>query len=104
MTNRGDLFRFVPITIYSGWLSDMDRERIERQLKLAEEQQADCEKVLTNDKVDAKEWRRNAKWRHLDADTRALKRRVIAVKGIEDREAEALQRKADKVAAAAAAE
>ena len=82
----------------------MDRERIERQLKLAEKQQADWEQVLTNDKVEAKQWRRNAKWRHLDADTRALKRRIIAVKGIEDREAEALQRKADKVAATADAE
>ncbi|MCP4173386.1 MAG: hypothetical protein GY758_21730 [Fuerstiella sp.] len=82
----------------------MDRERIERQLKLAEKQQADWEQVLTNDKVEAKEWRRNVKWRHLDADTRALKRRIIAVKGIEDREAEALQRKADKVAATADAE
>ncbi|HIE96313.1 MAG: hypothetical protein ABGZ23_04220 [Fuerstiella sp.] len=82
----------------------MDRERIERQLKLAESQQADWEKVLTNDKVDAKEWRRNAKWRHLDADTRALKRRIIAVKAIEDREAEATQRKADRAAATADAE
>ncbi len=79
----------------------MDRERIERQLKLAESQQADWEKVLTNDKVDAKEWRRNAKWRHLDADTRALKRRIIAVKVIEDREAEAVQRKAERAAATA---
>ncbi|MCP4171241.1 MAG: hypothetical protein GY758_10775 [Fuerstiella sp.] len=82
----------------------MDRERIERQLKLAENQQADWEKVLTDDKVDAKEWRRNAKWRHLDADTRALKRRIIAVKAIEDREAEAVQRKADRTATTADAE
>ena len=82
----------------------MDRERIERQLKLAEKQQADWEKVLTNDKVDAKEWRRNAKWRHLDADTRALKRRIIAVKAVEAREAEAVQRKADRTAATADAD
>ena len=82
----------------------MDRERIERQLKLAETQQADWEKVLTKDKVDAAEWRRNAKWRHLDAATRALKRRILAVKGIEDREAEALQRKADRAAATVDAE
>jgi len=82
----------------------MDRERIERQLKLAEKQQADWEKTLTNDKVDAKEWRRNAKWRHLDAGTRALKRRIIAVKAIEDREAEAAQRKADRTVATADAE
>jgi len=72
----------------------MDRERIERQLKLASQTLADCEKQLDKDKVAPEQRRKLPKWRHLDADVRALKRRLLAVKGVEEREAEALQRKA----------
>lgn len=71
----------------------MDRERIERQLKLAEQRRSDCEKQLDGDKVPAEKRRQNPKWRSLDADVRALKRRIIAVKQIEEREEAALQRK-----------
>ncbi len=79
----------------------MDRERIERQLKLAQENLSQWVKRLDADKVEEKARRRNAKWRSLDADVRSLKRRLIAVQAIEDREAAAEQRKSEKTVTAA---
>ena len=77
----------------------MDRERIERQLKLAQENLDQWVKHLGIN--DGKALKKNAKWRSLDADVRALKRRLIAVGQVEEREAAAEQRKAEKAAAAA---
>ncbi|MEZ6060753.1 MAG: hypothetical protein R3C19_10350 [Planctomycetaceae bacterium] len=82
----------------------MDRQRIERQLKLAQEDLLRWEKQLDAQKVDAKKRSKNPKWRSLNADVRALKRRMIAVKGIEAREAAAAERKAAKQEAAASAD
>ena len=64
----------------------MDRERIERQVKLAEQKRAAREKKLDGDKVAADKRRADPKWRSLDADVRTLKRRIIAVKEVEARE------------------
>lgn len=77
----------------------MDRQRIERQLKLSQETLAQWEKQLDADKVEQSARKKNAKWRSLDADVRALKRRLIAVGEVEEREAAAEQRKAEKAAA-----
>jgi len=77
----------------------MDRQRIERQLKLAQENLSVWEKQLDAEKVEVTARKKNAKWRALDADRRAIKRRLIAVAGIEEREAAAEQRKAEKAAA-----
>jgi hypothetical protein len=74
----------------------MDRQRIERQLKLAQDKLQQCQKALGDDKVAS----RDAKWRSLDADCRALKRRLNAVSAVEEREAAAIQRKAEKEQAA----
>ena len=85
----------------------MDRERIERQLKKAEQDLVDCEKQLDKEKVAPEQRSRNAKWRHADADRRAMKRRLLAVMEIEEREAAALERKnqdPDAVAEEATAE
>ena len=71
----------------------MNRERIERQLKLAEKNLADCVKKLDADNVAADKRAKNPKWRHLDGDMRALKRRLLAVKSVEEREAAAAERK-----------
>ncbi|MCH2210137.1 MAG: hypothetical protein MK110_02465 [Fuerstiella sp.] len=79
----------------------MDRQRIERQLKLAQEKLSQWVKQLDAQKVDEKTRRRNAKWRSLDADVRQLKRRLIAIGAIEEREVAAEQRKAEKSGAAA---
>ncbi|MEP3482430.1 MAG: hypothetical protein ABJZ55_24525 [Fuerstiella sp.] len=74
----------------------MNRERIERQIKQAAQDLETCEKALG---ADAKALKKSPKWRAADADLRALKRRLIAVKGVEDREKEALARKAEATAA-----
>ena len=79
----------------------MDRERIERQLKLAEQELAACEKQLDKQKVDAAARAKQPKWRKADADVRAIKRRLLAVKGVEEREAAAAERKAGGEVAAA---
>ena len=71
----------------------MDRERIERQVKLAEQKRAAREKKLDGDKVAAEKRGADPKWRSLDADVRTLKRRIIAVKEVEAREAAALERR-----------
>ena len=71
----------------------MDRERIERQVKLAEQKLAACEKQMDSDNVPAEKRRLQPKWRTLDADVRALKRRLNALKEVEEREAAALERK-----------
>ncbi len=101
VTIRGSIFarnhRVVPSLLLLNRL--MDRQRIERQLKLAQENLSVWEKQLDADKVEETLRRKNAKWRSLDADVRTLKRRLIAVKGIEEREAAAEQRKAEKAAA-----
>lgn len=89
--------RVVPSLQLSNCL--MDRQRIERQLKLAQENLSVWEKQLDADKVEVASRRKNAKWRSLDADVRTLKRRLIAVSGIEEREAAAEERKAEKAAA-----
>ncbi|APZ93947.1 hypothetical protein [Fuerstiella marisgermanici] len=71
----------------------MDRERIERQVKLAEQKRAAREKQLDADKVPADKRKTDPKWRSLDADVRTLKRRINAVKEVEEREAAAEERK-----------
>lgn len=68
----------------------MNRERIERQIKQAAQDLEACEKALGGDAAALK---KSPKWRSLDGDLRALKRRLIAVKGVEEREKEALARK-----------
>lgn len=74
----------------------MDRERIERQLKLAEQELAACEKQLDKDKVDAAARAKHPQWRSVDANLRAIKRRLIAVKEVEEREAAAAEHRANK--------
>ena len=79
----------------------MDRERIERQVKLAAQNLADCEKQMDKDKVDPAQRRKSPKWRHFDADLHAVKRRLLAVKAVEEREAAALERRNQTADAAA---
>lgn len=80
----------------------MDRERIERQLKMASLVLADFEKQLDKEKVAPEARKKNAKWRQLDGDVRAFKRRVLAVREIEEREAAAIERKNNQGAEAVA--
>lgn len=79
----------------------MDRQRIERQLKLAQENLDQWVKQLDADKVETQARRKNAQWRSLDAGVRTLKRRLLAVAEVEERESAAEQRRAEKSSAAA---
>ncbi|GAB5442901.1 MAG: hypothetical protein Fues2KO_32500 [Fuerstiella sp.] len=79
----------------------MDRERIERQLKLAQQRLADHEKQLDGQKVAAEKRGQDPKWRSLDSDVRALKRRINSVKQVEEREAAAAERRSGAEAVAA---
>lgn len=76
-----------------------DRTRIERQLALSQQKLSAFEAVLANEGVTGKAKGRNATWRHLNADYRQLKRRLLAVVAVEAREAAAVQRKAELAAA-----
>ncbi len=52
-------------------------------------------------RCNGKQKSKDPKWRHLNADARQLKRRLLAVAAIEEREAAAAQRKAEKANAEA---
>ena len=73
-----------------------DRKRIERQLEVAKQNVATCEKQLETAGVTGKARTKDTKWRHLNADYRQIKRRLLAVAAIEQREADAIARKAEK--------
>lgn len=79
-----------------------DRNRIERQLELARENVANREKQLEAAGVTGKQKAKDPVWRHLNADYRQLRRRILAVAAVEEREAAAIQRKAEKQNALAA--
>ena len=69
----------------------MDRERIERKLKMAEGNLAACVKQLDAAKVPADQRAKSTKWRALDGERRTLIRRIRAVAAVEEREAAAKQ-------------
>lgn len=73
-----------------------DRPRIERQLSLAKQELSACESKLAAAGVTGKELKKNAVWRHLNAEFRQLKRRLLAVAAVEEREAAVVQRRAEK--------
>lgn len=79
----------------------MDRSRIERQLKFAQENLAAFEKTLKSKKVEEAKWSLDPKWRELQGDCRKVKRRLNAVSAVEERETAAGQAKTDKAAAEA---
>jgi len=81
-----------------------DRSRIERQLTMAQQQLTACETKLATDGITGKARGKNAVWRLLNAGYRQLKRRLIAVAAVEEREANVLQRKAEKANAAGTVE
>ncbi len=78
-----------------------DRSRIERQLSVSKQKLSAFESQLADRGVTGKAKSRDAVWRHLNANYRQLRRRLIAVEGVEAREAAALQARAEKNAAPA---
>ncbi|MFM8725669.1 MAG: hypothetical protein ACKON9_11155 [Planctomycetaceae bacterium] len=81
-----------------------DRTRIERQLTLSQQKLSAFEQQLAGEGVPGKAKGRNATWRHLNADYRQLRRRLLAVAAVEAREAAAVQKKAELAAAAQSSE
>lgn len=75
-----------------------DRTRLERTLKTAEQQLSAWETALTKAGVEESARRLDPTWRKLSAIRRQVRQRIRAVAGVEKREADALQRKADKAA------
>ena len=73
-----------------------DRTRIERQLTFSQQQLSVIEAKLETDGITGKARGKNPVWRKLSAEHRQLRRRLYAVSTLEKREAEAIQRKADK--------
>jgi hypothetical protein len=73
-----------------------DRTRIERQLSMAQQQLSALETKLAAEGVTGKARNKNAVWRHLNADYRQLKRRMLAVAALEAREADVVKRREEK--------
>lgn len=74
-----------------------DRSRIERQLTISKQKLSALETKLAEKNISGKKaLSRNAVWRHLNANYRQLRRRMIAVEGVEAREAAVAQARAEK--------
>lgn len=71
-----------------------NRAVLERQLAQARAGRASWADELASRGVAEGDYRRDPKWRSLDAECRAVATRINAVAAVEAREAEALQRKA----------
>jgi len=78
----------------------LSRTILERQLQEAKDALADWVKTLAAKGVDRAQHRRDPRWRQLNADINAVRRRLNAVAETEAINAEVAQRKADKLAAA----
>lgn len=71
-----------------------NRAVLERQLADAKADLESWAQNLASRGVAESDYRRDPKWRALDADRRAVATRIRAVAALEQREAEAVQRKA----------
>lgn len=79
----------------------LSRTTLERQMQTAKEALAGWVKNLTQQGVEKTSHRRNPRWRQLNADVNAIRRRLDAVAAVEANNAEVAQRKAEKLAPAA---
>lgn len=78
------------------------QEKIQEQLGVARKDLETWGAALTKKGVEEKAHSRDPKWRRLNAQCRALTRRLKAVKSVIKRDEECIQRAADKVEAAKA--
>lgn len=77
----------------------LSRENLERQLSQAQARLENRVEALKAKGVEAKAYRKDPKWRNLNADCASLKSRIRAVGVIEAREQAAETRKQEKAAA-----
>lgn len=73
----------------------LTRSSIERQLTQAEAALNTRVSTLDGEGVEEKARRRDPRWRQLDARRRQLKRRLIAISAVEEREKECESRKVE---------
>ncbi len=78
----------------------LSRTTIERQLQTAKEALAVWVKSLTVKGIERPQFRKDPRWRQLNADCNAIRRRLDRVAEIEANNAEVAQRKSEKLAAA----
>ena len=77
----------------------LSRTTLERQMQGAKDSLADWVKSLNAKGLERPQFRKNPRWRQLNADCNAIRRRLDRVAEIEANNAEVAQRKADKSAA-----
>ena len=81
----------------------LPRDTLEHQNKIAKDALARWVAVLAEKGIERAAFRRNPKWRQLNAECNQIKRRLNRVAEIEAINQEVAQRKADKLAAAESA-
>ena len=80
----------------------LSRPTLERQLQAANADLATFAKSLQEKGLTEAQNKKNTKWRQLNANIRTIRRRLAAVTQTETNNAEVVQRKAERLAAAAA--
>lgn len=77
----------------------LSRTTLERQMQAAKDALADCVKSLGEKGFERPQFKKNPRWRQLNADCNAIRRRLDRVAEIEANNAEVAQRKSEKLAA-----
>ncbi len=80
----------------------LSRTTLERQLQTANEDLASFAKSLQEKGLAEAEFKRNTKWRSLNANIRTVRRRLAAVAQTEANNAAVVQRKSERLASAEA--
>lgn len=76
----------------------LSRTTLERQMQGAKDALADCVKSLGEKGLERPQFKKNPRWRQLNADVNAIRRRLDRVAEIEANNAEVAQRKTEKAA------
>jgi hypothetical protein len=77
----------------------LDQATLKRQLEHVTEDLAEWISALDSRGVTAADRRKDAKWRHLNAESNAIRRRIKRVADIKTRDEDAAKRKAEKLTA-----
>lgn len=77
----------------------LSRTTLERQMQVAKDALADWVKSLSAKGVERPQFRKDPRWRQLNADCNAIRRRLERVTEIEANNEAVAQRKAEKLAA-----
>ena len=83
------------------YVMPLSRATLERQLQAANADLAGFSKTLQAQNLTEADFKRNAKWRALNADIRTIRRRLAAVAGVEANNAAVEQHKAERLAGTA---